>query len=393
MKKIIYIILPLLISAMNVNGQTTIDSVLVNIAKNNKTIVANTKYWEAKKLEYQTGLTPYNPKVDYDYLIGTPSNAGNQTDFAITQSFDFPTVYARKKQLSNEQIKQAEFQLNANRQEVLLEAKIICIELIYRNKFNSELTTRKQNTEKWLTAFQKSLEKGQGNIMDVNKAKLQLIEINASFQENLSISNQVNQKLTELNGGVPIQFSDTAYSSFEFISDFETLEQEIEANDPVRKCLEQEKVIGQNEVSLSKSLTLPKIETGYHYQSILGQRFNGVHFGLTIPLWENKNIVKTQQAELILNEANLQDHINEHYYDIKQKYERMTNLKITLDEYQTLFSSLNNVELLDKSLSLGQISTIEYFMEMTYYYEALKNYLKTEMEYNKVVAELYKYQL
>lgn len=92
MKKIIYIILPLLISAMNVNGQTTIDSVLVNIAKNNKTIVANTKYWEAKKLEYQTGLTPYNPKVDYDYLIGTPSNAGNQTDFAITQSFDFPTV-------------------------------------------------------------------------------------------------------------------------------------------------------------------------------------------------------------------------------------------------------------------------------------------------------------
>lgn len=393
MKKIIYIILPLLISAMNVNGQTTIDSVLVNIAKNNKTIVANTKYWEAKKLEYQTGLTPYNPKVDYDYLIGTPSNAGNQTDFAITQSFDFPTVYARKKQLSNEQIKQAEFQLNANRQEVLLEAKIICIELIYRNKFNSELTTRKQNTEKWLTAFQKSLEKGQGNIMDVNKAKLQLIEINASFQENLSISNQLNQKLTELNGGVPIQFSDTAYSSFEFISDFETLEQEIEANDPVRKYLEQEKVIGQNEVSLSKSLTLPKIETGYHYQSILGQRFNGVHFGLTIPLWENKNIVKTQQAELILNEANLQDHINEHYYAIKQKYERMTNLKITLDEYQTLFSSLNNVELLDKSLSLGQISTIEYFMEMTYYYEALKNYLKTEMEYNKVVAELYKYQL
>ena len=241
MKKIIYIILPLLISAMNVNGQTTIDSVLVNIAKNNKTIVANTKYWEAKKLEYQTGLTPYNPKVDYDYLIGTPSNAGNQTDFAITQSFDFPTVYARKKQLSNEQIKQAEFQLNANRQEVLLEAKIICIELIYRNKFNSELTTRKQNTEKWLTAFQKSLEKGQGNIMDVNKAKLQLIEINASFQENLSISNQLNQKLTELNGGVPIQFSDTAYSSFEFISDFETLEQEIEANDPVRKYLEQEK--------------------------------------------------------------------------------------------------------------------------------------------------------
>ena len=385
MNKIIYIILILFITGINLNGQITIDSVLVNITKNNKTIIANTKYWEVKTLEYQTGLNPYNPKVDYDYLIGTPSNAGNQTDFAVTQFFDFPTVYVRKKQLSN--------QLNAKRQEVLLEAKLICIELIYRNKLNKELTIRKQNTEKWLVAFQKSLEKGQGNIMDVNKTKLQLIEINAAFQENKSISNQLNQKLSELNGGASIQFSETTYSSFPLLPNFEILENEIEAKDPVRKYLEQEKVIGQNEVSLSKSLTLPKIETGYHYQAILGQRFNGVHIGLIIPLWENKNPVKTKQAELNLNEANLQDHINEHYFDIKQKYEQMTNLKITLDEYQILFSSFNNVELLDKSLSLGQISTIEYFMEMTYYYEALKNYLKTEMEYNKVVAELYKYQL
>jgi len=125
--------LPFLLLAIKANGQTSIDSVMENIARNNKTIIANTKYWEAKTLEYQTGLTPYNPKVDFDYLIGTPSNAGNQTEFAFTQTFDFPTVYVRKKQLSNEQIKQAEYQLNANRQEILLEAKLICLELIYRN--------------------------------------------------------------------------------------------------------------------------------------------------------------------------------------------------------------------------------------------------------------------
>lgn len=393
MKNISSIVLSFLLFAIKVNGQTSIDSVLANIARNNKTIIANTMYWEAKKMEYQTGLTPSDPKVDYDYLIGTPSNAGNQTDVSVTQSFDFPTVYARKKQLSNEQIKQAEFQLNASRQKILLEAKLICIELIYRNKLDSELTTHQQNTEKWLAAFQTTLEKGQGNIMDVNKAKLQLIEINAASQENQSIRIQLNQKLSELTGGTPILFSDTAYSSFDFISDFETLEQEIEAKDPVRRYLEQEKVIGQNEVDLSKSLSLPKFDAGYRYQAILGQQFNGLHLGMTIPLWENKNRVKTKQAELVLNEAMLQDYINEQYYDLKQKYERMLNLKKTLDEYETLFSSLNNVELLDTALSLGQISTIEYFIEMKYYYEALKRYLKTEMEYHTVLAELTKHLL
>jgi outer membrane protein TolC len=193
-----------------------------------------------------------------------------------------------------------------------------------------ELQKRKENTEKWLLAFQKKLEKGEGNILDVNKAKLQLIEINATFQENQSAINQLNQKLTELNGGQIIVFTDTSYAELYAVPDFETLESEIRANDPTRKYLEQEKVINQKQVELSKAMSLPKLETGYHYQAILGQRFSGIHFGLSIPLWENKNKVKTQQANLIFADLNLQDHRNEHYYHIQQTYEKQQNLYLTL---------------------------------------------------------------
>ena len=102
---------------------------------------------------------------------------------------------------------------------------------------------------------------------------------------------------------------------------------------------------------------------------------------------------RTKQAELIMHEANLQDYMNEHYHEIRQKYDRMISLNALLEEYRTLFSTLNNVELLDKSLSFGQITTIEYFLEMSFYYEAMNSYLKTEMEYRKLMAELLKYQL
>ena len=393
MKNIIYTALCAVAFLPNVNAQSAIDSVLSSIEKNNKTIQANVQFWEAKKLEYKTGLTPNNPIVEYDYLIGTPSNAGNQTDFAVTQSFDFPTAYAKKKQLSNEQIVQAEFQLTSTRQAVLFEAKEVCIELVYRNKYQLELQKRKENTEKWLLAFQKKLEKGDGNILDVNKAKLQLIAINAALQENQSSINQLNQKLTELNGGQLILFTDINYPQFSTLPNFETLESEIETNDPTRKYLEQEKVINQKQVELSKAMNLPKFETGYHYQAILGQRFSGIHFGLSIPLWENKNKVKTQQANLIFSDLNLEDHRNEHYYHIQQTYEKQQNLSLTLKEYESLFKDLNTTELLDKSLTLGEISSIEYFMELTYYYNALKNYLETEKVYHQTIAELYKYQL
>lgn len=82
---------------ITLQAQNRLDSILTSIAIHNKTIITNTKYWEAKTLAYQTGLSPSDPKVDYDYLIGTPANAGNQTDFAINQAFDFPSVYRKKK--------------------------------------------------------------------------------------------------------------------------------------------------------------------------------------------------------------------------------------------------------------------------------------------------------
>jgi len=383
----------LLLFATSGMSQSNIDNVLAGIAKNNKTILANSQYQEAQKLQYKTGLAPYNPVVNYDYMIGSPATAGDQTDFTVTQTIDFPTAYIKKKQLSEKQIEQSEFQHTSVRQDILLNAKKLCIELVYRNKLQSQLIQRKQYTDKLFNDFQTMLSVGEGNILDVNKAQLQLIEIKKEFQQNLSLINQLNQKLTALNGGNAIVLSDTIYPLMANIQAFEQLENEIENSDPIRKSLEQEKLISQKQVELTRTMSLPKIEAGYRYQGILGQTFQGVRLGLTIPLWENKNTVKTHQAKLMFTHLTLQDHHNEHFYEIKQQYEKYQNLKITLDEYKTVFASLNNTTLLNKALASGQISTIEYFIEMSYYNNALNNYLQSEKEFQEVIAELYKYQL
>ncbi len=391
--KIIIIKLFVVAYAFNANAQSQMETVLTDIAKNNKTILASTQFLEAQKLQFKTGLTPANPSVEYDYLVGSPVGAGNQNDFSVTQSFDFPTSYIKKNQLAKQQATQAEIQLTATRQDILLEAKIVCIELVHRNKLQLQLTQIKLNTEKLLSDFQTKLDKGDGNILDVNKAKLQLIEIKKQFQENVSAIAQFNQQLTAFNGGNQINFTDTIYPVPQNIPPFEQLETDYENADPLRKFLEQEKLITQKQLEVSRALWLPKLEAGYHYQGILGQTYNGIHTGISIPLWENKNTVKLQKTKLLFDELNLQDHRNEHYYEIKQLYEKYSNLKIILQEYQTVFATLNNAALLSKALSLGQISTIEYFLEMNYYTTALNNYYQTEKEYHAVIAELFKYQL
>ncbi|TAL60777.1 MAG: transporter [Bacteroidetes bacterium] len=379
--------------AINANAQLNIDTVLANIAKNNKTIQAEKQYWEAQNLQYKTGLTPHNPTAEYDFLSGSPSNAGNQQEFTISQSFDFPTAYVKKNQLANQKIIQSEYQFTAKRQDVLLEAKKVCIALVYHNKMQTILEQRKKNTEKLLSDFQIRLDKGEGNIMDVNKAQLQLIEIKKEFQKNISAINQLNQKLIELNGGITVSFPDTIYPMLPIIPAFEQLEKDYESADPLLKILQQEKLIAQKQIEVSKAMWLPKTEVGYHYQGILGQTYNGIHTGITIPLWENKNTAKQKQAQLLFTDFELQAHLNEHYFHIKHIYEKYANLKIVLGEYQTAFRSISYTTLLSKSLASGQISTIEYFMEMSYYYNAYNNFFEMEREYYSVIAELYKYTL
>ncbi len=379
---------------IQLQAQSGLETVLTDISKNNKTLQTQSKYWEAQKLQYNTGNTLYDPTVSYDFMRGTPNAiAGNQTDITVTQRFDFPTVYGKKKNLANEKSKQADFYITANRQEILLEAKKICIELVYRNKLQERIIERKAKTEKFLTDFQTKLNKGEGNILDVNKAKLQLIEINKDYQLNISTINQLNQRLPELNGGIELVFNENAYPEYLPVLSFEELEATIENNDPIKKYLEQHTVIAQKQIEVSKALTLPKFEAGYHYQGILGQNFHGARIGVSIPLWENKNRVKQSQAELSVTEVQLNEHKTEHFYNIKQLYEKYTNLQKILAEYQTVLSTINSIQLLDKALKFGEITTIQYFLEASYFYTATNNYLQAEKEYNEVIAELYRYQL
>ena len=374
-------------------GQATVDSILKQVESGNKAINANKKYWDAKQLEYKTGLTPYDPSVEYDYMYGSPAGAGNQRDFSVTQRLDFPTAYKRKKELSIEQINQTTIQQNAFRQDVLLEAKLLLLDIIYLNKKEAELARRLTQTEQLLKDYQKKLDQGEVIVLDVNKTKLQLLGIKNDADLTRNERQSLLTKLTELSGGTPQQVPDTIYPALPVIPGFETLDSTIEANDPLIKVYEQEKLIQQKQVALQKAMSLPKLEAGYHSQGILGQSYRGFHSGIVVPLWENKNKVKAAKAGLDHLIANTDNHRLGHRLENKRLYDQLEVRKTAMQEYHSLLSSLNNTALLDKALRLGQITVMQYFLDQAYYFSAYDKYLQMEKEYHKAVAELFKYAL
>ncbi|MCS4435368.1 TolC family protein [Aquiflexum gelatinilyticum] len=393
MKKLIHSFLLTSVLSFQVLAQVSMEDILGEIEKNNKTLQANAQNLEAQKLAFKSSNPLYNPNVAYDFMYGFPLNAGNQTDFLINQAFDFPTSYGKRKQLAEGRSTQSDLQYNAGRQEILFDAQSTCLELVYRNKLQVQLQERKAYTEGLLESFEKKLNTGEGNILDVNKAKLQLIEINKDYQLNLSQINQLTQKLTGLNGGNDIMFLSTQYPIIDHIGDFEELYAEIQSKDPTLKFIEMDISSAQKQVELSKAMALPKLEAGYRHQAILGQRFNGFHLGTSIPLWENKYKVRQSEAELSTSSLKVLQYQNDKYASSRQLFEKYEKLTLTLNEYKTVLSALNSKEYLDKALAVGHISTIEYFLESNYYYMAYNNYLQTEFEYYATIAEILKFRL
>ena len=387
------VVLLFLFASNFLNAQNTIEQVITAVRENNKTLLAAEQYVETKKLKFHTGITPENPFISADYMLGRPVVGGNQFDFLISQALYFPSVYKRKGDLADQKEGLLDIKLQDIRQTILLESKTTVLELIYLNRQQVTLQKRVDINMKLVAAYQNKFDQEEISSLQLNKAKIQLL----NFQTQLrTIANEIEiktQHLTELNGGNKLPILDTVYPLLTLIPTFDVLEDSIEVNDPQLKKLNQQMEVYQATLSLKKAMTLPKFELGYHYQSVLGQTFNGAHVGISIPLWENKNSIKLANSNILLGKLQVEEHKIQHYFEIKELYGKYQNLKKAIAAYNVVLGGLNSENILQKSLELGEISFITYSNEIQYYYDAHDSFSMLEKEYQIAVAELFKYQL
>jgi outer membrane protein, heavy metal efflux system len=382
-----------LILGERVNAQQSLDTLLTGIAIHNKTLRAEQERVSAASIQYKIGNTLPDPRVEYDLLRGFPSTAGNQNDLSVTQSLDFPTSYKKRKEVTRSLTSQVNYEQQVMRQKILLNAKLVAIEIIYLNRRIAELQHRYGNTEQFYQDYQKKYDRQDATILDLQKAKLQLLNIQTDLKLAQTQRQEWLQKLTEANGGQPVSLTDTIYPLTQSLPMFEPLHEAIDSLNPERKFYEAQIQSGQSTLALTRSMLLPKLEFGYHYQGILGQRFHGAHIGFSIPLWENRNKLQHQQFQNQFYTAQLEEHHTTHYSEIRQLYDKAVSLDSAITDYKEALNSLNNEALLRKSLSAGQMNTLQYYMELTLLYESRDKYLELEKEYHKAMAALFRHIL
>lgn len=349
-------------------AQPAFQNMLNEIHTNNPGLQARQQAQQARQSAYRVGLTPYDPTVSFDYMAGFPRTGGNQADFLAVQSFDFPTVYAKKRVLATIAEEGGTYVMAAHRQEIALDARRTLVELTYINKMELEWGLRIRQAEQVYRMLDRKMNEGEGNILDANKAKLQWLALQNERQLLGSRRRQYLEHLNMLNGGKAITYPDTLYPLPPSLPSFDSLETYLESMDPMLKVLQQQERLAAQQVNVNKALLLPRVEAGYHYQGLLGQQFHGLHVGMSVPLWEKKNTVRQRQLETLAVQSEIAAHRNEYYHEIKQAYEQYANLRQTLTDYQTLLTSTNNMPLLEKALQAGQISATEYYLNALQFY-------------------------
>ncbi len=391
MKRIIILIFSIVLSTTGLLAQSSVERVLQEVEQNNTTLSALRLRVEAEKAGNKTGIYLQNPEVEFNYLFGSPTTIGNRTDVRVTQGFDFPTAYSYKNQISDLKNEQVALEYEKQRKTILLETRKVCNELIWLNALLSEYSQRIENANHLVNLYKSKFEKGESNVLDYNKAKLGLLDVSKKA-ESLKISR--NEKLAELirlNGGKTISFDDTIFPVIPVPADFDNWYAQAEQNNPVLQWLKLETEVSRKNEKLNSALSLPKFQAGYMSEKEVEQQFQGITVGLAIPLWENKNKVKQARATTDASEAVVLDNKVWFYNHLKALHAKAVQLQNSLEDYHRELQSCNNTELAGKALEAGEISMIDYIMELTVYYESVNNMHEIEKELNQTLAELHQF--
>ncbi|KAF0129217.1 MAG: hypothetical protein FD155_2706 [Bacteroidetes bacterium] len=387
----IIIISAIMVLGFNLFAQNTIDTVLKEIEKNNTSLSAIRKNINADKIGNKTGLNPRNPEVEFNYLWGNPSVIGNRTDFNIRQSFDFPTAYSYKSQISDMKNEQAELEYKKQRNEVLFQARVVCLKLTYYNALMVELSKRRVSAMQVADAHKVKYSVGDVGILEYNKSQINLLNVTKEWENTGIERNAVLTELANLNGGISINFTDSLFSNQTIPADFEQWFTTVEANIPLLQWLKHEIDITTKEVKLNSALSLPKFYGGFMSEKIIGQQFQGVTIGTTIPLWENKNTVKYVKAKAIAIQSIEADAKLQFYNNLKAIHARVIALQRSVSDYRDKLTLYSNSDLLEKAFFKGEISLAEYIYELSLFYESVDKLLEMEKNFNVALAEMMKF--
>ena len=370
----------------------TVGDVLKQVASNNLTLQALAHDNQADVLDIKASNSIGGPSVEYSPFFTKGYSGVAESELVVSQEIDFPTKYAARNKQAKMQNIVGEQLLIKQRRDILLQAQLLCIDLIRLNQTLSMLHERLANSETLLQMYQKRMDAGDANALELNKVKLDCMEVRTLVNEAQGERTSLLQQLRLLNGGKPIDVIDTVLPEYPQITNFESYRALALASDADVAVAQTALRAADMNLKLQKNEWLPNISFGYRRNTEHGEGINGFLVGVSFPLYSNSNNVKAARQRRESAELQVMQAQNEAEASMRTNYEQLQGLQQVIDH--------SDVKLLQESLTLfakalqhGEITALVYYVEINSIYEKLQQHIDLHCQSVKLLAELHKAEL
>ena len=184
---------------LSVQAQS-IDSVLTAIERNNIELKAMRSEITAATHEIKTENTLDAPSVEYSPFFRKGASGIASSELIVSQEFDFPTLYSSRRKAGRLQRDVLDLGLTTARRDLLLSAKKKCLELILLRRTGEILKERENVADEMERLFTTRFEQGDANILELNRVKMESMELAATIAENSAATARAHRDLMALNG-------------------------------------------------------------------------------------------------------------------------------------------------------------------------------------------------
>lgn len=365
------------------------ESWMAQIAQNNTTLKALHRQMQASVLANGSNLSLTDPEAEVAYLVGTPKGVPNRTNVSLTQSLDWDVLLGRRSALAkaNNQVAYNDYRRAV--QQVLTEAAEQFTSLVYYNKLCGELSQRQTLAEEIERLYQQKFERGDINQLEVNKVRLNASVCRADWARANNERQQILANLQRLNGGHAVAFTDTVYplagKALPPLVDFQSALAGSLAVQTAQAAVAQ----SEAEIKVAKAEGLPALTVGFQGEYIKQNNYSGLSLGFTVPIWGNsRKKIRKAEAELAANRLTVDDVIYQERAQVAKLYASAQQLQQAANALQKDMQLMNNDQLLRRSLELGQISLLDYLLELSFYYTARTSQLEAERDAQLAVSAL-----
>lgn len=381
----------LLLLPLSAAGQG-IGEVLQSVERHNKALQAMQSTVEAAKVEARASNSLGDLSVQYSPFFMPDVHGVSSSELVVSQGFDFPTLYAARRKAADLRGEAADWQYAAARREVLLQAKLLCLDLVRLGRERALLEERGRNADELLALFEQRLDAGDATAIEVNKVRMERMAVRAELAQNAAANRAAVQSLLALNGNMPLELGFDEYPPAELPADYDALRDRLLPADASLLAADALGRAAARDVSATRQQWLPKLEIGYRRNTSLDEASHGFLAGVSLPLFANRREVKIARARSAAAGLNLEDARLRAEADLQALYNEARQLREALQAYDPALMR-RTLALLLQAVQGGQMPSTDYYVEADAVYRNMQALTALECQYHQTLARLYRNEL